>query len=117
MYELRSKNPTPLGSRPLVVLVAGRKRPSPIADTPDDMWAELQRENQELQLALARLSRQSKAMIDPISGHNPYVDDPLLVVLAIGEVADAVQHGNKLAGHGPTNMLLETLRRLEEAPQ
>jgi pimeloyl-ACP methyl ester carboxylesterase len=114
IHELRSKNPSPLGTRPLVVLIGGRKRPSPIADTPEDMWAELQRQDQELKLALAGLSRQSKAVIDPVSGHNLHVDDPLLVVLAIGEVADAVQHGNKLAGHGPTNMLVETLRRLEE---
>ena len=117
IHELRSKNPSPLGTRPLVVLIGGRKRPSPIPDTPDDMWANLQREDQELKLALAGLSRQSKAVIDPVSGHNLHVDDPLLVVLAIGEVADAIQHGNKLAGHGPTNILVETLRRLEEQPR
>jgi hypothetical protein len=90
------------------------KRPSPIADTPDDMWATLQREDQELKLALAGLSRQSKAVVDPVSGHDLHVDDPQLVVLAIGEVADAVQHGNKLEGHGPTNILVETPRRLDE---
>jgi pimeloyl-ACP methyl ester carboxylesterase len=114
MHELRSKNPSPLGTRPLVVLIGGRKRPSPMADTPDDMWDTLQREDQELRLALAGLSRQSKAVVDPVSGHDLHVDDPQLVVLAIGEVADAVQHGKKLEEHGPTNILVETPRRLDE---
>jgi pimeloyl-ACP methyl ester carboxylesterase len=116
MHELRAENPSPLGSRPLIVLIGGRKRPSPIAATPEDMWAELQREDQELKLALAGLSRQSKAVVDPASGHNLHVDHPQLVVLAIDEVADAVQHGRKLAGHGPTNALIETPRQLEEQP-
>jgi pimeloyl-ACP methyl ester carboxylesterase len=114
MHELRAKNPSPLGTRPLIVLIGGRKRPSPLADTPDDKWAELQREDQELKLALAGLSRQSKAVVDPVSGHDLHVDDPQLVVLAIGEVADAVQHGNKLEGRGPTNILVEKPRRLDE---
>ena len=116
MHELRAKSPSPLGTRPLVVLIGGRRRPSPIGATPDDMWAELQREDQKLKLALAGLSRHSKAVVDPVSGHDLHVDHPQLVVLAIGEVADAVQQGRKLGGHGPTNVLVETPRRLEEQP-
>jgi pimeloyl-ACP methyl ester carboxylesterase len=113
MHEVRAKNPSPLGTRPLIVLIGGRKTPSPIADTPDDMWAELQREEQQLKVALAGLSRQSKAVVDTASGHNLHVDDAQLVVAAIGEVADAVRDGNKLEQHGPTNVLVETPRRLD----
>jgi pimeloyl-ACP methyl ester carboxylesterase len=114
MYELRAKNPSPLGTRPLIVLIGGRKTPSPVADTPDDMWTELQRDERDLKLALAGLSRQSKALVDPASGHNLHVDNPQLVVAAIGEVADAVQHDNRLEEHGPTNGLLETPRRVDK---
>jgi pimeloyl-ACP methyl ester carboxylesterase len=114
MHELRTRSPWPLGTRPLIVLIGGRKTPSPIADTPGDMWAELQREDQELKLELAGLSRQSKAVVDPASGHNLHVDNPQLVVAAIGEVADAVQHGNRLEGHGPTNVLVDTPRGLDK---
>ena len=110
MHESRAKNPSPLATRPLIVLIGGRKTPSPLADTPDDVWAELQREEQELKVALAGLSRQSKAVVDPAAGHNLHVDHAQLVVLAIGEVADAVQHGKKLEAHGPTNVFVETLR-------
>ena len=114
MYELREKNPSPLGARSLIVLIGGRRTPSPFADTSEEAWAELQRQDQDLKVAWARLSRHSKVVVDPASGHNPHVDNPQLVVAAIGEVADAVQRGNRLDEHGPTNVLVETPRGLDQ---
>jgi pimeloyl-ACP methyl ester carboxylesterase len=113
MDEMRATNPAPLGSRPLIVLIGGRRTPSPIPDTTDDVWAELQREERELKLALTGLSRRSKAVVDPASGHNLHVDNPELVVAAIGEVVDAVRHGKSLDAQGPTNVLVETPRPLD----
>lgn len=113
MYELREKNPSPLGARPLIVLIGGRNTPSPFVDTSEEAWAALQRQDQDLKVALARLSRHSKVVVDPASGHNPHVDNPQLVVAAIGEVADAAQRGNRLEEHGPTNTLVETPRGLD----
>jgi pimeloyl-ACP methyl ester carboxylesterase len=94
VYLSRRSNPTPLGDRPLIVLHAG-KRPPP--GTSEEFWKNLTQERDDQGMDLARLSRNSKFVRDPLSGHNIHVDNPTLVANAIEEVVTAALKGTKLA--------------------
>ena len=91
MYLSRQANPQPLGNRPLIVLGAG-KRPKP-PGTSDEKWKELRRERDEQVQDLAQLSRNSKFILDPSSGHAIHNDNPQLVARAIEEVLEAASKG------------------------
>lgn len=84
IYLSRRADPEPLGNRPLIVLAAG-KRPVP-PGTPEDLWKQLKQEKDEQKVDLARLSRNSKFVLDPSSSHNIHIDNPQLVASAIEEV-------------------------------
>ncbi len=94
MYLSRKANPEPLGNRPLIVLGAGR-RPAP-PGTSADVWKDLRQQRDEQVKDLARLSRNSKFVLDPTSGHNIHSDNPQLVARAIEEVIDADVKGTLL---------------------
>ena len=91
MYLSRKANPEPLGNRPLIVLGAG-KRPKP-PGTSDEKWKELRQERDEQVQDLAHLSRNSKFILAPSSGHAIHNDDPELVARAIEEVLEAASKG------------------------
>ncbi len=95
VYLSRKANPQPLGSRPLVVLAAG-KRPAP-PGTSDSLWKELRQERDEQVLDLAQLSGNSKFVLDSLSGHHMETDNPTLVARAIEEVLKAASKGTRLA--------------------
>jgi pimeloyl-ACP methyl ester carboxylesterase len=97
MYESRKGNPESLGDRPLIVLAAGRPSRRP-PETPDDLWNELQRERSDHTGDLARLSRNSKLVRDPSSGHHIHVENPELVVRAIEEVIETAVRQTRLSG-------------------
>ena len=67
IYLSRKANPEPLGDRPLIILGAG-KRPQP-PGTSDELWKQLRREQDELVQDLTHLSRNSKFILAPTSGH------------------------------------------------
>jgi pimeloyl-ACP methyl ester carboxylesterase len=94
IYLSRNANPEPLGDRPLIVLAAGKQSAPP--GTSDELWATLKQEKDEQKADLARLSRNSKLIRDPSSGHNIHVDNPQLVARAIEEVRDAATKGVRL---------------------
>jgi hypothetical protein len=48
-------------------------------------------------LGFAELSRNSKVVIDPKSGHHIALDNPELVVDTIRHVVEAARHGRKVA--------------------
>jgi pimeloyl-ACP methyl ester carboxylesterase len=98
IYLSRKANPEPLGNRPLIVLGAG-KRPKP-PGTSDEKWQELRQERDEQVQDLASLSRNSKFILDPSSGHAIHNEDPELVARAITEVREAVSKGVPLTGPG-----------------
>src|SRR4030095_260789 len=98
MYLSRKANPEPLGNRPLIVLGAG-KRPKP-PGTSDEQWKELRQERDELVQELAQLSRNSKFILAPSSGHAIHNDDPALVARAIKDVLEAASKGVPLAAQG-----------------
>jgi pimeloyl-ACP methyl ester carboxylesterase len=99
MYLSRKANPEPLDNRPLIVLGAG-KRPKP-PGTSDEKWKELRQERDELVQDLAQLSRNSKFILAPSSGHAIHNDDPALVARAIIDVLEAVSKGVPLAAQRP----------------
>lgn len=94
IYRSRQANPESLGDRPLIVLAGGRQQPPP--GTSEDLWKELREEHAEQAKDLARLSRNSKLVVDPSSGHNIHVDNAQLVARAIEEVIDAASKGVRL---------------------
>jgi pimeloyl-ACP methyl ester carboxylesterase len=92
LYLARQANPVLLGGRPLIVLVG--TRPDPRVVTPEDVAREKAEELEDQ----PRISRNSKLVRDPASGHHIHVDNPKLVADAIEEVVSAAMKGTKLAG-------------------
>lgn len=90
LYAARQTNPIPLGDRPLVVVVG--TRPDPNASTPDDIAREKAAELEDQ----PRISRNSKLIRDPSSGHHVHVDNPTLVAGAIEEVVTAAMKGTRI---------------------
>jgi pimeloyl-ACP methyl ester carboxylesterase len=95
IYLARQSNPTPLGDRPLIVVHAGKRERPP--GTSDEFWKNLEQEKDDQGTDLARLSRNSKFVRDPLSGHNIHVENPMVVASAIEEVVTAGMKGTKLA--------------------
>lgn len=91
LHLARQANPTPLGDRPLIVVVG--TRPDPKVSTPEEIAREKAAEMEEQ----PRISRNSKLVRDPASGHHIHVDNSKLVADAIEEVVTAVVKGTKLA--------------------
>ena len=90
LHLARQANPTPLGDRPVIVLVG--TRPDPKVSTPEDIAREKAAEMEEQ----PRISRNSKLVRDPASGHHIHVENPKLVAGAIEEVVTAATKGTKL---------------------
>jgi len=96
IYDSRRSNPQPLGDRPLIVLGAG-KRPQP-PGVSAEQW-QIQRQERDDQVrSQARLSRNSRFILDPNSGHSIHIDNPQLVAKAVEEVLGAVSKGTALDG-------------------
>ena len=87
LHLARQANPTPLGDRPLIVVVG--TRPDPKVSTPEDIAREKAAELEEQ----PRISRNSKLVRDPSSGHHTHVDNPKLVANAIEEAVTAAMKG------------------------
>ena len=90
LYAARQANPVPLGDRPLIVLAGTRADPN--VSTPDDVAREKAAELEEQ----ARISKNSKLLRDPLSGHHIHLDNPTLVANAIEEVVTAAMKGTRL---------------------
>jgi len=91
IYLGRKAEPVPLGTRPLIVLAAG-KRPAPPGMS-EDQWASLRVERDGQLIDLSRLSSNSKFILDPSSRHAIHIDNAQLVVRAIEEVLAALSKG------------------------
>ena len=94
LYLAREKNPQPFGNRPLFVLAAG-KRPPPPGMT-EDTYKDIRRAIDKDRFDASYLSRNSKFVLDPNSGHNIQLDDPKAVAAAVEQVVAAVTHHTKL---------------------
>lgn len=95
LYLSRKTNPRPFGDRPLIVLGAGKRPPPP--GTPDEQWRKLKQEKEEQVRDQAQLSRNSKFVLDPTSGHGIPADNPKIVAEAIEEVLRILKNGGRLS--------------------
>jgi hypothetical protein len=91
IYADRKTREYPLGDTPLVVLTRGKQ------EYPDtEEGRQLNEDRKRMQLDLLKLSRNSKQIIAPTSGHHIQLDDPELVITAIRQVVDSVRQRTKL---------------------
>lgn len=95
LYTGRKTKPQPLGDTPLAVLIGGRETDAPPGVASDE-WKRLSAEKREQKLGFADLSRNSRVVIDPKSGHHLAIENPALVVDTIRQVVEAARHGGKL---------------------
>jgi len=91
MYVHKGEPAYMLGNIPLIVLTRGHGGYGGRADS-----TELETERLLQQAELAKLSTNSKHIIDYNSGHNIHLEDPATVIAAIREVYDAVTLHKKL---------------------
>ena len=94
MYLARKAKPDSLGTRPLIVLAAGKRRAPP--GTSEDQWTQLRIERDGQLIDLSRLSGNSKFILDPSSSHAIHIDNAQLVARAIEEVLAALSNGAAL---------------------
>ncbi len=94
LYLHRKENSAPFGDRPLIVLAAG-KRPTP-PGTVEDFYKDIRRSRDEELVEMARLSRNSKFIIDPDSSHNIELDNPQLVAQSVEAVIIAIKGHTRL---------------------
>lgn len=94
LYLAREKDPQPFGDRPLFVLAAG-KRPPPPGMT-EDAYKDIRGAIDKDRLDASHLSRNSKFLLDPNSGHNIQLDDPNAVAAAVEQIVAAATHRTKL---------------------
>jgi len=89
MYEETEKISAPLGDKPLMTIIAGRADPPPPGMT-KVRWDALVSEKIEEKRGYAQLSRNSKVVFDPKSGHSVHLEDPDTVLNAIHDVQAAI---------------------------
>lgn len=90
MYVGRSKNPFPLGDKPLVVVIGSKSGQIPPDVSPDE-WERLSEERRREKVGLAKLSRNGSVVFAEQSGHHIQLDEPEVVVDAIRRVVDAIR--------------------------
>jgi len=95
LHLSRQTNSVPFGNRPLIVLAGTRPQAVP-PGVSAETWAVLEQEKGEEKVDLTRLSRNSKLVRDPLSGHKIHVENPTLVANAIEEVVTAATKGTAL---------------------
>lgn len=91
MYAHKGEPAYMLGNMPLIVLTRGKGGFDGRADS-----LQLEKERLQAQDQLAKLSSNSKHIIDTNSGHNIHVEDPATVIAAIKEVFIAATKHTKL---------------------
>ena len=92
--KARQTEPAPFGDRPLIVIGAGRRTQPPGTST--EQWVEMLSSRDSRVKGLSKLSRNSKFILDPTSGHNIEHDNPKLVSEAIQELLDKSRLGERL---------------------
>lgn len=94
LYLLSIKHPQQLGNRPLIILGAGIGQKPP--GTPDEQWEKIKDEKDKQKRGLTTLSRNSKFILDPKSGHSIQNDNPEIVAQSIQMVIDSFTSQTKL---------------------
>jgi pimeloyl-ACP methyl ester carboxylesterase len=92
--KARRSEPVLLGNLPLIVIGAG-KRAQPLG-TAAEQWLEMRSSRDGRVKELSKLSRNSKFILDPTSGHNIEHDNPKLVAEVIQELVKEILSNRKL---------------------
>jgi len=95
MYIATHSTDYVLGDLPLEVLIGGRIESTP-PNVSQEEWKRLCEEKIQQKKDFGRLSRNSKVVVDPASGHHIQLDNPTLVITAIRDVVEATAHHTKL---------------------
>ena len=96
LYLARTKQPVPLGDRPLIVLLPKLQYGKPIGGLSEEEWKRINDEKRQQKLEFINLSRNSKLIIAENSGHHIQLDEPKIVIDAIRAVVDSAKRGTKL---------------------
>jgi pimeloyl-ACP methyl ester carboxylesterase len=90
----RQTDPAPFGDRPLIVIGAGKRAQPP--GPSNEQWLKMRTSRDSHVKELSNLSRNSKFVLEPLSGHNIEHDNPNLVAEAIQELVNKLALGRKL---------------------
>jgi len=96
MYAARRVNASPLGNKPLVVLIAG-KSDNPPSEVSAEEWRRLVDEKRQEKMNMVNLSRNHALIVAEHSGHHIQLDEPELVVRAIERVVESVRKQTNLS--------------------
>jgi pimeloyl-ACP methyl ester carboxylesterase len=91
----RQANPVPLGSRPLIVIGAGKRSQPP--GTSAEQWQAMRSARDAQVKGLSKLSANGKFLLDPESAHNVEHDDPTLVAKTIQDLVNEISRGRTAA--------------------
>lgn len=89
MFEERARNPQPLKSSPLSVVIGGKQT--------EGIPAEIQREKEGQKEGLVGLSSNSRLIKVAESGHHVHVENPAVVLREVRDVAKAARQHKRLA--------------------
>jgi pimeloyl-ACP methyl ester carboxylesterase len=89
MYVARAANPTPLGDKPLIVLVASGKGETAPSEISAEEWKRLGEEKRSQKVGMVSLSRNHGLIFAEQSGHHIQLDEPQLVIDAIHQVVES----------------------------
>lgn len=92
--KARQADPVPLGNCPLIVIGAGKRAQPP--GTSSEQWLEMRSSRDSRVKELSKLSRKSKFIVDPMSGHNIEHDNPKLVAEVIQQLVNEISSSRKL---------------------
>ena len=98
MYVARRINPSPLGNKPLIVLMAGKSDDPPSGVSAEE-WKRLMDEKRQEKMNMVNLSSNHRLIVAEHSGHHIQLDEPELVVGAIKEVVESVRKQTTLPSH------------------
>lgn len=91
--KARQTDASPLGARPLIVIGAGKRAQPP--GTSNEQWLAMRNARDSRVKQLSKLSRNSKFVLDPTSGHNIQHDNPKLVAEAIQELVNEISQNGQ----------------------
>ena len=96
LYMARTKEPVPLGDRPLIVLLPKLQYGKPMPGISEEEWKRINDEKRQQKLEFTNLSRNSKLVLAENSGHHIQLDEPRIVIDAIRTVVNSAKRRTKL---------------------
>ena len=96
IYAARRVDSSPLGNKPLIVLIAGKSE-NPPSGVSTAEWTRLADEKRQEKMNMVNLSRNHALIVAKHSGHHIQLDEPELVVRAIERVVESFRSHTDLS--------------------